>query len=122
MKQLNYTLRLRLTDEAAEHKVFFGPGVAELMDWINKEHQMSRACRNMGLSYSKGWRILKCAEETWGTPLVEGHSGGERGGTMVLTEEGKRLLARYKEMEQELDCAAQQLFDRYFGTGGQNEP
>ena len=121
MRPLDYTLRLRITDPSAGNKVFFGPGVAELMEWINEEHQMSRACRKMGLSYSKGWRILKCAEEAWGVPLVEGHSGGERGGTMVLTDAGKELLNQYKRMEAELNQSARQLFDQYFGRGGQNE-
>lgn len=121
MCELDYGLRLRLLDRESDDPVFFGPGVAELMEQIDREHQMTRACRNMGLSYSKAWRILRCAEDAWGRPLVEGHCGGEKGGAMVLTDEGRALLSRYRAMEQELDRAAERLFEQYFGEDERDE-
>ena len=121
MSELDYGLRLRLLDREAEEPVFFGPGVAELMEQIDREHQMTRACRNMGLSYSKAWRILKCAEDTWGKPLVEGHCGGKKGGNMVLTGEGRSLLTRYRAMVQELNREAGKLFEVWFGEEERRE-
>lgn len=115
MSELNYTIRLRITNREAEEPVFFGPGVAELMEMIDGEHQMTRACRRMDISYTKAWRILKRAEEGWGKPLVESHSGGEKGGNMVLTQAGRDLLDRYRGMERQLNEASESAFQRFFG-------
>lgn len=114
MSDWDYDIRLRIRSRSKEERAFFGPGVAELMELIKKEGQMTQACRSMGMAYSKGWRILKHASEGFGVPLVKGSSGGEKGGHMVLTSEGEALLMRYRRMEEELKQTADEIFNRYF--------
>ena len=100
-QKLRYDMRLRVsrTDHA------FGPGVAELMEHVEATG-----------SYSKGWKILKRAEEDLGIPLVQGNRGGSNGGQTVLTPEGKEFLKRYRKFEQEVRAGADASFQKWFGT------
>lgn len=90
-QKLRYDMRLRVsrTDHA------FGPGVAELMEHVEATGSLSKGCKCMQMAYSKGWKILKRAEEDLGIPLVQGNRGGSNGGQTVLTPEGKEFLKRY---------------------------
>ena len=71
-QKLRYDMRLRVsrTDHA------FGPGVAELMEHVEATGSLSKGCKCMQMAYSKGWKILKRAEEDLGIPLVQGNRGG----------------------------------------------
>ena len=92
----------------------FGPGVAELMHHVEETGSLSEACRCMGMAYSKGWRIMKHAEEDLGFPLMEGSRGGSRGGRTMLTEKGKDFLHRYEMFMAELNRSAGESFMRWF--------
>ena len=50
----------------AKDDIFFGPGKARLMEYIEKTGSMQEACLEMGLSYSKGARMIKMAEKQLG--------------------------------------------------------
>ena len=107
---LRPSVRLRL----AKQDTFFGPGVAEFLTLVDQNHSMQTACKQMEMSYSKGWKIIKKAEEYLGLSLIEYRSGGASGGSSHLTAEAKDLLNRYLGMEKELEAACSQLFDQYF--------
>lgn len=107
---LSYKIRLRIYKK----DLVFGPGVAELMEYVEELESLSAACRRMGMAYSKGWKIVKRAEEDFGFLLMEGTRGGSHGGKMVLTEEGKEILHRYRKFEAELQQEAEKLFHKYF--------
>lgn len=107
---LRPSVRLRL----AKDDTFFGPGVAEFLALVDQTGSMQTACKQMEMSYSKGWKILKKAEKYLGCSLIEAKSGGASGGSSHLTKEGKDLLTRYLGMEKELKAACAQLFEQYF--------
>lgn len=73
--KLHYHMKVRVFRKEGA----FGPGVAELMHHVEETGSLSEACRCMGMAYSKGWRIMKHAEEDLGFPLMEGSRGGSRG-------------------------------------------
>ena len=107
---LQYKMRLRIY----KNDVVFGPGVAELMEHVQETDSLSEACRRMGMAYSKGWKIVRRAENDLGFSLMEGNRGGRHGGKMILTEEGKDFLMRYRRFESELEQNAEKLFGKYF--------
>ena len=76
-QKLRYDMRLRVsrTDHA------FGPGVAELMEHVEATGSLSKGCKCMQMAYSKGWIILKRAEEDLGIPLVPGRQQRRPDGT-----------------------------------------
>lgn len=92
----------------------FGSGVARVMELVQKKGSLSQAYRIMGLSSSKGWRIVKRAEKELGFPLFETEIGGEGGGGSKLTRRGKELLDRYKAFAHELNTEAERLYDKHF--------
>lgn len=111
-QKLRYDMRLRIsrTDHA------FGPGVAELMEHVEATGSLLKGCKCMQMAYSKGWKILKRAEEDLGILLVQGNRGGSNGGQTVLTPEGKEFLKRYRKFEQEVRAGADASFQKWFGT------
>ena len=72
-QKLRYDMRLRVsrTDHA------FGPGVAELMEHVEATGSLSKGCKCMQMAYSKGWKILKRAEEDLGIRSEERRVGKE---------------------------------------------
>ena len=108
---IRYTVKLTFfRDEKT-----FGPGVAKLMELVAEKGSMAEACREMGMAYSKAWKIVKRAENDFGFELMAGERGGKNGGRMVLTEKGKDLLHRYRSMEKDLRDSADSLYAKYFG-------
>ncbi|AEA11882.1 transcriptional regulator of molybdate metabolism, LysR family [Thermoproteus uzoniensis 768-20] len=68
---------------------------ALLLKYIEETGSISAAARRLGIPYSRAWGYIARAERALGIRLVEprrGYAGGAR-----LTDEGRRLLARYLE-------------------------
>lgn len=107
-----YHMRLRVYHTEPN----FGPGVSTLMKLVEEKGSLSAACKEMGMAYSKAWKIVKAAERDLGFSLMEGSSGGESGGRTVLTERGKDFLERYLEFEAEIQQKADEVFSKYFGN------
>ncbi len=96
-------------------EIFFGPGIAQFLGLIDHTGSMQTACKQMHMSYSKGWKIVKDAEKQMGFPLLVTKSGGSDGGFSQLTQKSKDYLTRYLAMEKELEKEAKRLFKQYFG-------
>ena len=56
-------VRLRAGD------VFFGPGTGQLLHMIRQTGSIQEACLRIGLSYSKGTRMIKEVERQLGIPV-----------------------------------------------------
>jgi len=95
-------------------EIFFGPGIAQFLVLIEHNGSMQTACRQMNMSYSKGWKIIKEAEKQLGYPLLITRSGGAEGGFSQLTPKTKDFLNRFLSMEKELNEKTEELFIKYF--------
>ena len=95
-------------------ELFFGPGKARLLEYIERTGSMQTACEEMGLSYSKGSRMIKKAEKQLGFRLLERWTGGNGGGGSRLTEEGRELLKNYKEVVRRVQEEADRIFEEVF--------
>ena len=93
---------------------FFGPQAAQFLSLIDHTGSMQTACRQMHMSYTKGWKILKEAERQLGYPLLITQSGGAEGGFSQLTPKSKVFLDRYLRMERELRMEGERLYKKYF--------
>ena len=89
---------------------FFGPGIAELLERLDETGSIKEACLAMGLSYTKGRRILKRAEAALGFPLIEIRHGGAGGGASCMTDEGRAYLRQYRELEADVEAYAERRF------------
>lgn len=93
---------------------FFGKGVAELLLYIDKYGTIQKACKEMGMSYSKAWKIISRLEDEVGVKMLETKAGGKKGGESTLTDEAKDLLKRYKKMNSELEDHLKKAYKKYF--------
>ena len=107
-------IRPRLKVQIAGTEPFFGPGVRMLLLHIRTEGSVREACEKMGLSYSKGRKLLDRAERELGYAIVERIHGGKNGGGACLSEEGIRFLEKYERFEQELTEEAEEKFRKIF--------
>ena len=95
-------------------KQAFGPGVAELLEGVRRHGSLQGAARDMGMSYSKAWTVMRNAEEIWGFPLIRRYVGGKDGGRSVLTKQAEIILERYEEMNEALHDVADRQFRQWF--------
>lgn len=98
----------------SDDEKFFGPGVADLLRLIEKTGSMRKAGTEMGMAYSKCWRVIRKAEECLGFALTIGNAGGSSGGGSTLTEEGREFLDRYSMAVRELDACIEDIQNKYF--------
>ena len=83
-------------------KKCFGPGIAELLEGIEREGNLRSVTVTMGMSYSNAWNTLKSCEEALGFPLSQRQAGGPKGGNSTLTPKGRALLEGYRRIEARL--------------------
>lgn len=109
-------MKPRIVVRLMKDRIFFGPGVEELLSHILVCGSIKNAARNMGMSYSKALRILNCAEEELGILLAYRYHGGSSGGKAEITPEGASFLQAYREYNQQIQQFAEQTFERYFAV------
>lgn len=108
------SIRPRLKVQIEGSEPFFGPGVRKLLLYIQSEGSVREACVKMGLSYSKGRRLLDRAERELGYRIVERSPGGKNGGGAHVSQAGLQLLEKYERLERELTEAAEEKFRQIF--------
>ncbi len=109
--KLRYTLMLRVYGE----EKIFGPGIAELLERVDETHSLRKATMDMGMAYSKAWRIVRTAENALGFPLLDSTVGGKGGGSAVLTDRGRQFLSAYRQFESVVHDYADEIFEDLFG-------
>jgi len=92
----------------------FGKGIVSIMMLVRQGSSLRAACAQMGLSYSKAWRIIRTAETVFGCKLLSSTIGGAHGGGAVLTPEAERLLAAYEAYCADVGTYAQGKFEDAF--------
>lgn len=110
-KALHWGLTLRLY--GLEKR--FGPGPMRLLQGVQRTGSLHRAAEEMGMAYSKAWKLMNTLEQEWGFPLLQRQTGGAGGGRSVLTEKGSELLRRYEAMLGAVEAAAETAFFEHFG-------
>ncbi len=100
------TPHVKLSIGNDEPNAIFGRGVAMLCRGVRDDGSLNKAAKNMGMAYSKAWRIMKQTEQEFGFDLI--NRDGAHGST--LTENGARLLSAYEELERDVnEYAARRL-------------
>ena len=92
----------------------FGKGIVSIMMLVRQGSSLRAACAQMGLSYSKAWRLLKSAEADLGIPLLDTQKGGTKRAGSTLTPQGEELLDRYLAFEKEAREAVFVAFEKHF--------
>jgi molybdate transport repressor ModE-like protein len=110
MDNLKYSIKTRLIKD----KVFFGPGVVSLLRLTEKYESVNAAAKNMQLSYSKAYKMIRGTEDAMGFKILDRKIGGANGGGSTLTPECIELLNTYEKFSSELEEISEDLFNKYF--------
>ena len=74
-----------------------------LLELIQGTGSISKAAADLGASYRYAWGLIQDGERELDIDLVIRQAGGAEGGGTTLTDAGKRLLAHYRSLKQEID-------------------
>jgi len=89
-----YELKLRMWLER-DGRFIMSEGRARLLRRIEQLGSLSKAAKDMGMSYRHAWGVIKRISESSGGEVVESVRGGRIGGKTRLTPFGQRLLQEY---------------------------
>lgn len=110
-KKFHYSVRVRIREKDSVYEEYFGRGIAQLLHGVKEYHSLNLSAKQMGMAYSKAWRVIKEAERALGMILL--HRMGQKGS--CLTEEAEQFLAVYEEAEEAAVGAVQRVFEQYYG-------
>ncbi|MBC7984811.1 MAG: LysR family transcriptional regulator [Candidatus Obscuribacterales bacterium] len=100
-------IRFRVDFDAARS---IGPGKIELLEHIRETGSLSKAGREIGMSYRRAWILLDSMNTAFREPVVATSVGGAAGGGALLTPFGERLVDVYRGLEQEFNSIADKKF------------
>ena len=90
-----------------EGEIALGPGKVDLLEAIAECGSISRAAKQVTLSYRRAWDMVDTMNRCFSTPLVESSTGGRGGGGACLTPLGCRVVRLYRDMESAAVSATQ---------------
>ena len=93
----------------------FGDGPYELLRRVEKTESLHQAARQMGMAYSKAWRMIWTLEKRLGFTLLERKAGGVAGGGSKVTPEAKRFMKHYGRFRTDIEKTLEKVFQRHFG-------
>ena len=104
-----------------------GAGKIALLESIEKTGSISAAGRAHQMSYRRAWLLVDELNQLFAEPVVSAHHGGAKGGGASLTDQGRRIVALYRDAEAKMRAAAQgeiEAIERDLGAGKpeHNEP
>jgi molybdate transport system regulatory protein len=92
----------------------FGDGRARLLELIDARGSLSKAAKELEMSYRNAWGYLQDLERAAGFKFVERAPGGGPRSGMRLTAMAKRFLARYRTFRTGIERATSCQFATSF--------
>ena len=89
-----------------------GPRYIRLLEGVEREGTIRRACRGTGMSYRTCLNRIRQMERTLGTAMLTTRRGGARRGGAVLTPAGRQFVRVYRQWREEVERASQRAFAR----------
>jgi molybdate transport system regulatory protein len=77
-----------------------GHGRIALLRAVAEHGSITAAAKAYGISYKAAWDAIDAMNRASGQPLVERSTGGRGGGSTLLTERGRKLVARYAQLDE----------------------
>jgi molybdate transport system regulatory protein len=76
-----------------------GPGKIALLEAIEAHGSLVGAAASLGMSYRRAWLLLESLNKTFKEPVAHSSAGGNSGGGSSITEFGRLLIKRYRDLE-----------------------
>ncbi|GHV28316.1 hypothetical protein AGMMS4952_11660 [Spirochaetia bacterium] len=114
LENIKPVLKVSLITKTEKGEPFCGPGMIKLLLEIEQNGNVRNACEKMGMSYTKGWKLLGRLERWLGFSVVARQQGGKGGGEAHLTGEGTAFLEKHRAFVKECEAAVEDIFRRYY--------
>ena len=102
-------VRLRIRDGT---EPVFGSGICMLLRKTELHESLKAAADEMGMNYKKALKIVKRAEEFYGTALLLRSAGGSGGGGSSLTDFAAELITEFENLEAALMRCTKELTEK----------
>lgn len=106
--RLNYKLWLEEEDKV------FGDGPCDILERIDRLGSLSKAAREINMSYSQAWELIDSLEKKLGFKLLEKQAGGISGGGSALTPRGRILMETFAAFRREAENCLKKLENKWF--------
>jgi molybdate transport system regulatory protein len=80
----------------------FGDEPYELLQRVKKMGSIHQAANQMGMSYSKAWRLIRTLEEKLGFTLLQRNIGGNSGRGSHVSPITMDLMSHYKRFRKDV--------------------
>lgn len=90
-----------------EGEVALGPGKAELLEAIAATGSIGEAAKCLGMSYMRGWKLIRTMNGAFAEPVVEAARGGRKHGGAKLTRTGREALRIYRAIDRKAASAVE---------------
>jgi molybdate transport system regulatory protein len=99
MSKAKIQMRPRLRVIAGRN-IALGPGKVQLLELLQKTGSITKAAREMKMSYMRAWTLIRTMNRCFKEPIVVStHGGAHGGGGAELTDAGRKILALYQKMD-----------------------
>lgn len=116
-----FNIKSKIWIEDENGKVVFGAGRLRILDAVERSGSIQAAAQELQMSYRAVWGKIKATEQRLGTPMLSRKAGGAEGGGSELTPIAKDLVARFRQLRDSTNSAADDLFMDFFSLEIQGE-
>jgi len=95
----------------------FASNQIELLKAIHECGSITKAAKQVGISYKTAWDRIDAMNNMSSQPLVNRATGGARGGGTTLTELGQRIVDGFESIQQEHQRFIERLGDQLHSLG-----
>jgi molybdate transport system regulatory protein len=96
-----------------KNKSFLGKGRIRLLKFIDKYGSISKAAKEMKMSYKAAWDAIDIINSLSKKEVVEKQSGGKGGGGTYLTDYGKKLIKNFENLQKEINEFKKKINEKY---------
>ena len=104
-------VRLYLEDENAGK--FMGEGPFVLLSKTKELGSLNKAAKELGISYTKSYNLIKKTEKVLGKELLNRKKGGAERSGATLSDFGERFLSLYDEFQKESKTLIKDVYDKF---------
>ncbi len=91
-------------------EIILGAGRMIILESIDRTGSINKTAKELKMSYKTVWSKIKSTEKNFGKPVV---LADKQTGT-ILTEDGRQLLKKYRQLKQRCITADDIIFDDIF--------
>jgi molybdate transport system regulatory protein len=103
----------------SEGRFLFGRERIALLEKVAELGSIAKAAKATGFSYKTAWDSVNAVNNLLPTPAFVTRPGGRSGGGAEITEEGRRLIATFRRLEEKLSLISNLIAEE--GVAGQEE-